>query len=157
MFRDSSHCSTSPPSHRRISTITSTQDFPQKEPPLRIWVIQTLKYTTPLSKQPLYKRQGTTTITSHQRDKTLSQTTITSTLRGIRHKAKLYHSHLYTRGISIKPKQTTPLKHHHLYTRGKAQSQIKGGITILVIRKITNNFSSQKQDPIDRIEMITQV
>ena len=29
-----------PPSHRRISTITSTQDFPHREPPLRIWVIQ---------------------------------------------------------------------------------------------------------------------
>ena len=41
MFRDLSHCSTSPPSHRRISTNSSTQDFPHREPPLRIWVIQT--------------------------------------------------------------------------------------------------------------------
>jgi len=38
LFRGSSHCSTSPPSHRRISTISSTQDFPHREPPLRIWV-----------------------------------------------------------------------------------------------------------------------
>ena len=29
-------CSTSPPSHRRISTNSSTQDFPHREPPLRI-------------------------------------------------------------------------------------------------------------------------
>ena len=30
-----------PPSHRRIFTITFTQDFPHREHPLRIWVIQT--------------------------------------------------------------------------------------------------------------------
>ena len=36
MFRDSRHSSTSPPSHRRISTNLSTQDSPHREPPLRI-------------------------------------------------------------------------------------------------------------------------
>ena len=41
LLRDSSHCSMSPPSHRMISIISSTQDFPHREPPLRIWVMQT--------------------------------------------------------------------------------------------------------------------
>jgi len=39
--RGSSYCSISLPSHRRISTISSTQDFPHRQPLLRIWVIQT--------------------------------------------------------------------------------------------------------------------
>jgi len=43
------HSSTSPPSHRRISTNSSTQDFPQREPPLRIWINTNWEYTTPLS------------------------------------------------------------------------------------------------------------
>ena len=43
--------STSPPSHRRIFTIASTQDFPHREPPLRIWVIQT--GSTQLLSQPI--------------------------------------------------------------------------------------------------------
>ena len=41
-FEVRAHSSTSPPSHRRISTISSTQDFPHREPPLRIWC----KYNT---------------------------------------------------------------------------------------------------------------
>ena len=45
---------------------TFTQDFPHREPPLSIWQIQT-RSTHLLSptKQPLHKRQVTTTITSH--------------------------------------------------------------------------------------------
>ena len=35
-FEIRAHSSTSPPSHRRIFTISSTQDFPHREPPLRI-------------------------------------------------------------------------------------------------------------------------
>jgi len=71
MFRGSSHCSTSWPSHRSISTISSTQDFPHREPPLRIWVplriwlIQTgsTQLLSPTVK-PLHKRQDITQITS---------------------------------------------------------------------------------------------
>ena len=48
-FEVRAHSSTSPPSHRRISTNSSIQDFPHREPPLRIWVNTTLGYTTPLS------------------------------------------------------------------------------------------------------------
>ena len=48
-FEVQAHSSTSPPSHRRISTNSSTQDFPHREPPLRIWVNTIWEYTTPLS------------------------------------------------------------------------------------------------------------
>ena len=64
----------------------------------------------------------------------LSNTT-TST-QEVRHKTK-NNNHLYTRGIGTKPNQRR--------------------VTILVITKITNNFFSQKQDLIDRIDMIAQV
>ena len=91
---------------------------------------------------PLHKRQGTKPKQQsplHKRDKGSKSNYNHNHLftRGIITNPKL--NHLYTRGIGTKPKQTTSLKHHHLYTRGKAQSQIKGGITILVITKITNN------------------
>ena len=69
--------STSPPSHRRIFTITSTQDFPHREPPLRIWVNTNREYTTPLSiNTTSHQRQGTTQITSTLRGQALSQTKI---------------------------------------------------------------------------------
>ena len=48
-FEVRSHSSTSPPSHRRISTSSCTQDFPHREPPLRIWGKYNREYTTPLS------------------------------------------------------------------------------------------------------------
>ena len=48
-FEVQAHSSTSPPSHRRISTNSSTQDFPHREPPLRIWGKYNWEYTTPLS------------------------------------------------------------------------------------------------------------
>jgi len=43
----------------------SIQDLPHREPPLRIWQIQTwsIQLLSP-TKPPLHKRQGTTTITS---------------------------------------------------------------------------------------------
>ena len=58
MFRGSSHYSTSPPSHRRIS-IMSTQDLLQRD---FYWGITTQHkdYTTHLSTQsPPHKREGT--------------------------------------------------------------------------------------------------
>ena len=92
---------------------TSTQDFPHREPPLRIWQIQ-IRITQLLSptKQPLYKRQGTTTITSHKRDKALSQTN---------------HNHLYTRGITTNPNHNL----NHLYTRGMNTNPKQRKITTL--------------------------
>ena len=47
MFRDSSHCSTFPPSHRRIFTMY-TQDLPQRDIHQGITALN-LEYTTPLS------------------------------------------------------------------------------------------------------------
>ena len=147
--------STSPPSHRRIFTNASTQDFPHREPPLRIWQIQirSIQLLSPTT-QPLHKRQGTTTITSHQRDKTLSQTTtITSTLRGI--DTKPTQSPL-TRGIPINTITSTlrgiPKAKKDYNSWRSQRSQIT-----LVITKTTNQFSHQKQNPIDKIDMIDQV
>jgi len=48
-FKVRAHSSTSPPSHRRIFTNSSTQDFPHREPPLRILGNYNWEYTTPLS------------------------------------------------------------------------------------------------------------
>ena len=48
-FKVGAPSSTFPPSYRRIFTIASTQDFPHREPPLRIWANTTWEYTTPLS------------------------------------------------------------------------------------------------------------
>ena len=114
MFRGSSHCSTSSPSHRRISTISSTQDFPHREPPLRIWVIQS--WSTQL----------------------LSQTTTTST-QEVRHKDT--QDQPLNKGIGTKPTQSqSPLHlegyqynlHNHLYTRGNSNKRrftTLGGLT----------------------------
>ena len=65
-FEVRAHSYTSPPSHRRIFTNSSTQDFPHMEPLLRIWVNKNLEYATPLSnKYNLYtERQGTNTIST---------------------------------------------------------------------------------------------
>ena len=85
----------------------STQDLPYRKPPPRIWQIQT-RSTQLLSptKSPLHKRQGTTTITSHKRNKALSQTTtITSTLREIPTNPNHLHNHLYPRGIPTKKRR----------------------------------------------------
>ena len=117
MFRGSSHCSTSPPSHKRISTTsirtshrgTSTEEF----------TITNMEYTTLLS--------NTTTSTQEARHKTKTQPE-SPLIRGIRYKAKTQpqsrlHKRdrykaktqsLYIRGIGTKPK----LNLNHLYTRG---------------------------------------
>ena len=104
--------STSPPSHRRISTNSSTQDFPHREPPLRIWdnynwvvLLSPTNTTSTLrgkaqNKSPLHlegqAQSHSNTITSHLRD---SNTISTSHQRD---KAQSHHSkiNLYTRGIS---------------------------------------------------------
>ena len=109
LFRGSSHCSTSPPSHRRISTISAHTGLPHREPLLRIWG-NTTGSTQLLSqpKQPLTEaRHKATQInltnegqaqsqynqsTSHQRDRTQS------------HRSKI---NLYTRGISQIRRVTT--------------------------------------------------
>ena len=41
-----------PPSHRRISTNSSTQDFPHREPPLRIWanITRSIQLLSPTNK-----------------------------------------------------------------------------------------------------------
>ena len=75
-FEVRAHSSTSPPSLRRIFTISSTQDFPHREPPLRIWGKYNQEYTTPLS------------------------TNTTSTLRG---KAQPTQNHLTLEGLGTKP------------------------------------------------------
>ena len=101
-FEVRAHCSTSPPSHRRISTNSSTQDFPHREPPLRIWA-NTIWSTQLLSQQNTTstlrgKAQNQTRSTSHKRDNAQSHnSTIASLLRGI--PIQLPQSPL-TRGIS---------------------------------------------------------
>ena len=117
MFRGSSHCSTCPPSHRKIFTMSSTQDFPHREPPLRIWVIQTgstqllslqqynlytrgkAQYKSPLHLEGWALSQ--TRSTSHKRDKAQSHNTTTSPLylEGYQHNQT--HPQLpLTRGIT---------------------------------------------------------
>ena len=127
-FEIRAHSSTSPPSHRRISTNSSTQDFPHREPPLRTLGTYNREYTTPLSNKynlslearrkpiqypPLTRGVPTNSITSTLREMTLSQTMINLsqeglgskphkhnhlTLEGFQHN---FHDHLYTRGIPI--------------------------------------------------------
>ena len=94
---------------RRIFTITSTQDFSHRKPPLRIWVIQT--WSTQL----------------------LSQKT-TSTQK-VRH--KLTQDQPFNRVIDTKPKLQPQLPlhlegyqhnlHNHLYSRGilKAKKRLQ--------------------------------
>ena len=107
--------STSPPSHRRISTISSTHDFPYREPPLRIWIIQLGVHNSSLKQQSLHKRQGTkltqSPLTRGTRHKANTPTTITSTLRG----------------IPTQPPQSP------LYLEGYQQTQIKEGLQLLVV------------------------
>ena len=167
MFQDSSHCFTSPPSHKRISTISSIQGFPHREPPLRIWVIQlwsrqllSSNNTTSTQKARhnnyhLYtQRDGHLTkqqSTSQQRDRALSQPIITSYQRD---KAQSQHSnnHLYTQ------RDNNQLKHNlqnHLYTRGIPTNTRK--VTTLGGLNNHKPVFPQKQDPIDSIDMIAQV
>ena len=76
--------STSPPSLRRIFTIASTHDFPYREPPLRIWVIQT-RSTQLLSQpiQPLTRGKAQHKSRLHLDGWALRQTTINLSLEGL--------------------------------------------------------------------------
>ena len=76
MLRDASHCSTSPPSHKRIFTM-STQDLPQGTSTKNL-INTNLEYTTPLS--------NTTTSTQEARHKAKTQSPLR---KRDGHKAKL--------------------------------------------------------------------
>ena len=93
--------STSPPSYRRISTNLSTQDFPHREPPLRILG----KYKPGVHNSSLNKynlslearHKANTISTSQMRDRhKAKQPQSPLHLKGYKHH---FHNHLYTRGI----------------------------------------------------------
>ena len=113
MFRGSSHCSTFPPSHRRIFTISSTQDFPHREPPLRIWT-NTIRSTQLLSPTNTTSTQEARHNNNHLslEGYALSQTTINLSLEGLGSKPH-NHNHLPLEG------QGTQLNFNlnHLYTQ----------------------------------------
>ena len=134
MFRGSSHCSTSSPSHRRIFTIRPHRTSHRGN---------------------LHQGFGNTSLEVHN--------------------SSLQHNHLYTRDKAqsqnnnhlIQEGYGTKPNNNHLFTkRDKAQTQIKEEITnlvitidhkqLLVITIDHKQYFSQKQDPIDRIEMIAQ-
>ena len=104
MFRGSSHCSTSPPSHEGFSLCvhtglptqgTFTEDLANtnQEDTTSLSNNTTSTQEVRQNNNHLYtqrdKALSQTTITSHKRDKTLSQTN---------------HNHLYTRGMNTNPK-----------------------------------------------------
>ena len=97
MFRGSSHCSTSPASHRRIFIIASTQDFSHREPPLRIWA-NTTRSTQLLSPtNTTYTLRGMAQQLSplHLEGWALSQTTINLSVEGLGSKPTLQQSPLH--------------------------------------------------------------
>ena len=116
MFRGSSHCSTSPPSHRRIFTITSTQDFPHKEPSLRIWQIQLGVHNSSLQQNNLYTRGKAQQLSPHT--------------RGIGTKPN--NNHLFTKRDKAQSQTDQPL------TRGIPINSI-----ISTLRGITTKFNAQ--------------
>jgi len=143
MFRGLSHCSTSPPSHRRIFTISSTQDFPYKEPPLRIWVIQTggTQLLSPTI-QPLHKRQDTTQITFTLKEMSTELNNYQPHTRGIRHLANTPTITSTLRAIPTQPPQsplTRGITTQIPLTRGISQS--KECLQLLVVSTTTNQFS----------------
>ena len=126
------------PSHRRIFTNSSTQDFPHREPPLRIWVIQAWEYTTPLSNklQPLIRGQAQS---QHKINLSLDgylQTQSPLHLEGYQQTQSPLHLEGYQ-----KPNCTTSST-----LRGKGTKQSKGkGLQYLVVSKTTNQFFLTKQ------------
>ena len=138
MFWGSSHCSTFPPSHRRISTIrphktSHTGNLHQGFDKYNVGV-----HNYSLQQKNLYKR-GKSQQQSPlylERDKALSQTTIISSLRGTRHKAKPITITSTLRGIT-----TNLIAQPPLHLEGKAQSQSKGKVTTLGgLNKPQTNF-----------------
>ena len=150
MFRGSSHCSTSPPSHRIIFTISSTQDFSHREPPLSIWVIQTRstqRLSQPTTTSTLEARHNNNHLYT-QRDGHLAKQQSPHT-RGIRRKAKQQpQSPLHLEGY-----QQTQL-HNLLYTqRERHKAKAKERVTTLGgLNKPRTNFltktRSYRQDSI---------
>ena len=126
-FEVRAHSSTSPPSHRRISINSSTQDFPHREPPPRIWDNYNLEYTTHLSNkynlslEARYK--ANTRSTSQMRD---------------RHKAKQPQSP-HTWGIPTQP----PLS--SLTRRIPTQSPLTRGISQIKEGLQLGSFHNHKQ------------
>ena len=110
-FEIRAHSSTSPPSHRRISTNSSTQDFPHRDPPLRILGKYNREYTTPLSTNTTsLQRQGTNKSPLHLEGQALSQTNNSHlTLEGFQHNLHLslevakyhFHNHLSLEGYQL--------------------------------------------------------
>ena len=113
--------STSTPSHRRISTNSSRLDFPHREPPLWIWVIQAWEYTTPLSNKYNFYTRGKAQHKSplHLEGWALSQTQINLSLEGQGSKPTS-NNHLYTYRDT-----SNSIVRHPLHLEGKAQSQSK--------------------------------
>ena len=142
IFRGSNHCSTSPPSHRRISTKASTQDFPHREPPLRIWVIQTQSTQLHSQTTTSTKRQDTK---PHKINLSIEgQSTKPNnnylTLEG-QAQSQINHNHLYTqRDIN-----TAKLLHNHLYTRGITTKPNKRRLQLLVISTNHKQIFLKKQ------------
>ena len=138
MFRGSSTpSSTSPPSHRRIFTKSSTHDFPHREPPLRIWLIQVGVHNSSLKQQqPLHKRQDTTTITSTLRGIGTQPNNNHLTLEGYDTKSN-NHSHLYTQRDSHKPNCTTSSTLRGKGTKPQAKERVT---TLGGLNKPQTNF-----------------
>ena len=99
-FEIRAHSSTSPPSHRRISTNSSTQDFPHREPPLRIWGTYNLGvHNSSLKYNLSLKARHNSKTPLHLEGQALSQTTNRPLTRGIRHKANTNNNHLTLEGF----------------------------------------------------------
>ena len=102
------HSSTFPPSHRRNSTISSTQDFPHREPPPRIWGNYNLgvhnsslnQYN--LSLEAKHKANNYQPHTCGIRHLT-TQPQSPLHLEGYQHNLHNLHNYLYLRGITTNP------------------------------------------------------
>ena len=164
MFRGSSHCSTSPPSHRRISTICPHMTFHKgaftEKLQLYTWSTLLLSQTqSPLHKRDRYKVKTQSPLHKRDRHKVKPQWPLHK-----RDKGPMPNSNTITSTQEGWP-QTQNLITSTL--EGWTQTQRKDKITILVItidhkqHLVTTidhkQYFSQKQDPIDRIEMIAQV
>ena len=123
--------STSPPLHRRIFTMSSTQDFTHREPPLRIWVIQfwsTQLLSQPTTTSTLEVRHNNNHLYT-QRDGHLAKQQSPHT-RGIIHKANTPTITSTLRGIPTKPNSTSTINNQH-YTRGITTNPNKRRFTTL--------------------------
>ena len=130
--------STSPPSHRRISTNSSTQNFPRREPPLRILGKYNLEvHNSSLKYNLSLEARHNTNHLYTQRDRHLAKQRLTSHQRDTK---KL--NHLYTQRDNHNP------MHNLLYTQREGTKPSKDkGLQQLVISKTTNQFFLTKQDP----------